>query len=111
MSTVPRKFTFAAQATVLAVIVIIQSVGFSNESSAATQPDPNKPTIVLVHGAWADASGWSEVIKKLQKEGYPTLAVGNPLRSLEGDSAYLSSVLAQIEGDVVLVGHSYGAGQ
>lgn len=72
------------------------------------QPDEDKPTIVLVHGSWADASGWTEVVEKLQRKGYPVVAPANPLRSLSGDSAYIASVLASIEGPIVLVGHSYG---
>jgi pimeloyl-ACP methyl ester carboxylesterase len=63
---------------------------------------------VLVHGAWADSSGWNDSIKRLQNKGYTALAVANPLRSLHGDAAYLSSVLASIAGPIVLVGHSYG---
>jgi hypothetical protein len=61
---------------------------------------------VLVHGAWADSSGWNDSIKRLQHKGYTALAVANPLRSLHGDAAYLSSVLASIAGPIVLVGHS-----
>ena len=67
-----------------------------------------KPTIVLVHGAWADASGWNGVAERLQRQGYTVLAPANPLRSVDGDSQYLTSVLATISGPVVLVGHSYG---
>jgi len=72
------------------------------------KPGTPKPTVVLVHGAWADSSGWGGVITKLEKDGYPVLAVANPLRSLAGDSAYLRSILDSIDGKVVLVGHSYG---
>jgi pimeloyl-ACP methyl ester carboxylesterase len=67
-----------------------------------------KPTIVLVHGAFADSSSWDGVIARLERAGYPVVAVANPLRDLAGDSAYLSSVLDTIPGPVVLVGHSYG---
>src|SRR5690349_2655728 len=67
-----------------------------------------KPTVVLVHGAWADASGWNDVIKRLKREGYPVIAPANPLRGLTTDSAYLGSILDTIEGPIVLVGHSYG---
>ena len=52
---------------------------------------PRAPTIVLVHGAFADASSWNGVIPKLQAEGYQVIAVANPLRSLAGDSAYVST--------------------
>ncbi|ROQ60168.1 pimeloyl-ACP methyl ester carboxylesterase [Streptomyces sp. 840.1] len=67
-----------------------------------------KPTIVLVHGAFADATSWNGVIDRLRHDGYPVVAVANPLRSLSGDSAYLKDVLAGIDGPVVLAGHSYG---
>jgi len=69
-----------------------------------------KPTVVLVHGAFADASGWGGVITKLEHDGYPVLAVANPLRGLASDAAYVRSVVDSIDGDVVLVGHSYGGG-
>ena len=67
-----------------------------------------RPTIVLVHGAFADGSSWSGVIERLQVEGYAVEAPANPLRGVTSDAAYLSSVLAQIEGPVLMVGHSYG---
>lgn len=67
-----------------------------------------KPTIVLVHGAFADASSWSGVIQRLQRDGYPVIATANPLRGLSSDATYLRSVLDTVEGPVVLAGHSYG---
>ncbi|MFH8791042.1 alpha/beta fold hydrolase [Streptomyces sp. NPDC017941] len=66
------------------------------------------PTVVLVHGAFADATGWIGVIAELRSSGIPVLAPSNPLRGLTADAAYLASVLAQVEGPAVLVGHSYG---
>ncbi|MET7367682.1 alpha/beta hydrolase [Streptomyces sp. NPDC005566] len=67
-----------------------------------------KPTVVLVHGAFADSTSWNDVIKKLKHEGYPVMAAANPLRGLSSDSAYLKDVLAGIKGPIVLAGHSYG---
>ncbi|MFD7076444.1 alpha/beta hydrolase [Nocardioides sp. NPDC059952] len=67
-----------------------------------------KPTIVMVHGAWADASGWQREVKELTDDGYPVIAPANPLRGLSSDAAYLRSILETIPGPVVLVGHSYG---
>jgi pimeloyl-ACP methyl ester carboxylesterase len=67
-----------------------------------------KPTIVLVHGAFAESSSWNGVIAGLLEDGYPVIAVANPLRGVKYDSDYLRSVLTGIEGDLVLVGHSYG---
>jgi pimeloyl-ACP methyl ester carboxylesterase len=66
------------------------------------------PTVLLVHGAFADAGSWSGVIAELQNHGIPVLAPPNPLRGLASDAAYVASVAAQIDGPVVLVGHSYG---
>lgn len=70
--------------------------------------EPTKPTIVLVHGAFAESSSWEDVIRLLQSQGYPTIAAANPLRSLAGDGAFVGSILESIEGPIVLVGHSYG---
>jgi pimeloyl-ACP methyl ester carboxylesterase len=67
-----------------------------------------KPTIVLVHGAFAESSSWNGVVERLQAQDHQVLAVANPLRSLAGDAAYVRDVLGSIEGPVVLVGHSYG---
>jgi pimeloyl-ACP methyl ester carboxylesterase len=67
-----------------------------------------KPTIVLVHGAFAESSSWNGVIAQLQQHDVRAIAVANPLRSVAGDAAYVRDVLASIEGPIVLVGHSYG---
>ncbi|MFI0715256.1 alpha/beta fold hydrolase [Streptomyces inhibens] len=66
------------------------------------------PTAVLVHGAFADAASWSGVIAELQSHGIPVVAPPNPLRGLAADAAHIASVASQIDGPVVLVGHSYG---
>jgi pimeloyl-ACP methyl ester carboxylesterase len=74
-----------------------------------TTEGADRPTVVLVHGAWADSSSWSPVSTELQREGFTVLAPPNPLRGVASDAAYLSSFLAQrTNGPVVLVGHSYG---
>lgn len=67
-----------------------------------------KPTVVLVHGAFADASSWSQVIPILQREGYPVIAVQNPLTSLAGDVETTKRVIDAQQGPVIVVGHSYG---
>src|SRR5215472_18972964 len=67
-----------------------------------------QPTIVIVHGAFADASSWNGVIERLQKLGYDVIAPPNPLRGVRSDSAYLASFLNQINGPILLVAHSYG---
>jgi pimeloyl-ACP methyl ester carboxylesterase len=71
-------------------------------------PDSDSPTVVLVHGAFADGSSWSSVIERLAARGVTAIAVANPLRGISADSAYLASVLEQTPGPIVLVGHSYG---
>ncbi len=68
----------------------------------------SKPTVVMVHGAFAESSSWNRVIAKLLAKGYRAVAVAIPLRGVKSDAAYLSSVLATIDGPVILVGHSYG---
>jgi pimeloyl-ACP methyl ester carboxylesterase len=73
-----------------------------------TTPSTARPlTVVLVQGAFADASSWTGVIERLQKEEVQVTAPANPLRGLSSDSAYLASVFAQIPGPVLAVGHSY----
>ncbi|GAA0448441.1 alpha/beta hydrolase [Paractinoplanes deccanensis] len=68
----------------------------------------SKPTIVLVHGAFAESASWNGVVRGLLGAGYPAVALANPLRGVSHDAGYLKAALASIEGDVVLVGHSYG---
>jgi pimeloyl-ACP methyl ester carboxylesterase len=70
--------------------------------------DGSRPTVVLVHGAFADASSWNDVIERLQAEGVQATAPANPLRGISIDSAYIASLLEQIPGPVLAVGHSYG---
>jgi pimeloyl-ACP methyl ester carboxylesterase len=70
--------------------------------------DGSRPTVILVHGAFADGSSWNEVIKRLQAEGVQVTAPANPLRGISIDSAYIASFLEQIPGPVLAVGHSYG---
>ena len=74
----------------------------------ATQPDETRPTIVLVHGAWADATGFDAEIRALQREGFRAIGFANPLRDLARDSTYLAELLRTLAGPIVLVGHSYG---
>ena len=91
-------------AMALTVLAVVQAPG---TSAHATRLAP-RPTIVLVHGDWADESGWSSEIKRLQDDGYTVVAPPNPLRSLSGDAAYVRAFLDTISGPIVLVAHSYG---
>ncbi|MFI0808736.1 alpha/beta fold hydrolase [Streptomyces echinatus] len=70
-------------------------------------PAGQKPTVVLVHGAFADGSSWNAVVQRLQRDGYQVIAPPNTLRGIPQDSAYLNSLLKTIKGPIVLVGHSY----
>ena len=70
--------------------------------------DGSRPTVVLVHGAFADGSSWNGVIERLQAEGVRVTAPANPLRGISHDSAYLTSLIDQTPGPVIAVGHSYG---
>ncbi|MGW1364860.1 alpha/beta fold hydrolase [Streptomyces chartreusis] len=98
--------TLAATAAVAAGLFAATS-GPAN--AAKTQISKgSKPTVVLVHGAFADSSSWNGVIKKLKENGYPVMAAANPLRGLSSDAASVKNLLASINGPVVLVGHSYG---
>jgi len=74
----------------------------------AEDQDSTKPTVVLVHGAFADSSSWNDVIAALRSDGYPVIAAANPLRGLHADAAYVRTVLDSVAGPIVLAGHSYG---
>jgi pimeloyl-ACP methyl ester carboxylesterase len=99
MSTVRRPLVLLALASALLAGLLARA----RPAAAAA-----RPTVVLVHGAFADASGWSGEIGRLRRAGYPVLAPADPLRGVASDAAYLDSILATIPGPVVLVGHSYG---
>jgi pimeloyl-ACP methyl ester carboxylesterase len=66
------------------------------------------PTIILVHGAYAESSSWNDVAERLLGEGHRVVAYANPLRSIAGDAAGLTALVRSTDGPVVLVGHSYG---
>lgn len=72
------------------------------------QPDPNKPGVLLVHGAFADGSSWAGVAEQLQRQGFRVTTAAVPLRGLQHDSAYIRGILDELPGKTVVVGHSYG---
>ena len=93
----------------IAGLLITASPGASARTGTAHQAAAGpKPTIVLEHGAWADASSWDGVIARLQQAGYTVDAPPDPLRGLGYDSTYLADYLSTITGPIILVGHSYG---
>ena len=94
----------------VATVSILSMLSASVTASAQT-PESRaapKPTIILVHGAFAGSSSWNSVVTDLTSDGYSVIAVANPLRSVKGDAAYVASLVRTIPGPVVLVGHSYG---
>ncbi|MEA2124929.1 MAG: hypothetical protein QOI80_1711 [Solirubrobacteraceae bacterium] len=103
-----RRPLAAAAVAVTAALAIIAVASSALASSHRTRATQDKPTIVLVHGGWADSSGWNTEVSALQRRGYPVIAPANPLRGLASDAAYVRSVLETIHGPIVLVGHSYG---
>jgi pimeloyl-ACP methyl ester carboxylesterase len=128
MATPARRLRQACRSAVLLTALLLGATGLSGCGSAGatatpapaspaaapqapppTAPDAgSRPTVVLVHGAFADASSWNGVVTRLQQQGYTVVAPALGMRGLGSDSAYLASLLGQIPGPVVLVGHSYG---
>ncbi|MFF4879609.1 MULTISPECIES: alpha/beta fold hydrolase [unclassified Micromonospora] len=105
-----RTFVGAAGVALAATATgIVASPATADSTSSTGSSGSAKPTVVLVHGGFADASAsWNDVVAQLQRRGYTVIAPANPLRSLPTDAAYLASVLAGINGPVILAGHSYG---
>ncbi|MBV1852896.1 alpha/beta fold hydrolase [Catellatospora tritici] len=99
----PRSLALAA-ALVAAVVLGVWTAPAAAEQERAA----DKPTVVLVHGAFADSSSWNGVISQLLAQGYPVIAVANPLRGVKSDADQVKAVLDSIDGPIVLVGHSYG---
>ncbi|MFF5179753.1 alpha/beta fold hydrolase [Micromonospora sp. NPDC000316] len=79
-----------------------------NAAPDRSAQEAGKPTIVLVHGAFADSSSWNGVIAHLKRQGYPVIAVANPLRGVQKDAAYVRALVDSIAGPVVMAAHSYG---
>jgi pimeloyl-ACP methyl ester carboxylesterase len=105
-----RTFTRSATAT---LSVVVLAAAFA--SAAAARPVHArgekagvKPSVVLVHGAWADSGSWDRVIRRLQDQGFTVYAPPNPLQGLATDTGTIANFLSSITGPIVLVGHSYG---
>ncbi|GAB3872677.1 alpha/beta hydrolase [Kibdelosporangium lantanae] len=105
MRKLKRLITLGAAAVFATAILLPLSASATPTDVSKSRP---KPTVVLVHGAFAESASWNGVISRLQRQGYPVVAAANPLRSLDGDIAYVRQVLAGIHGPVILAGHSYG---
>lgn len=104
MKNSTRRFAFTFIGGLVASVL---SLAMPLAASAQTSPSV-KPTVVLVHGAFADSSSWNGVIERLQAKGYTVVAAPNELRSVASDAAAVHSLIKSIHGPVVLVGHSYG---
>jgi pimeloyl-ACP methyl ester carboxylesterase len=109
------RFVRLLLATLVVVLLVRGALGVQSSSStekrrsdAPRTTGVTRPTIVLVHGAFADGTGWQRVIPILQRDGYEVIAVQNPLASLAGDVETTKRVVDAQKGSVVLVGHSYG---
>jgi len=105
-----RSVVRTAAVAVTAGLLSLPMVGPASGSAQTTNHDPSepKPTVVLVHGAWADGSSWAAVTAQLQRQGFTVRVPANPLRGVSSDAQYLRDYLATIPGPIVLVGHSYG---
>jgi len=103
----PRRLRLIIAAVVVAVDGVLIPLSQTASAHTVGSSEP-KPSIVLVHGAWADSGAWDGVIRKLQADRYTVYALPNPLRGLATDAAYLADFLYSISGPIVLVGHSYG---
>ncbi|MFD0506135.1 alpha/beta fold hydrolase [Streptomyces chiangmaiensis] len=103
-----RKSTSALAATAAVAALAFAATAPAEAARPAHHQAPAKPTVVLVHGAFADSSSWNGVIERLQRDGYPVVAPANPLRGLASDADYINSYLKSVKGPIVLVGHSYG---
>jgi pimeloyl-ACP methyl ester carboxylesterase len=93
---------------IFSVLLFTTVVGAPANVMAQPTKPPVKPTIVLVHGAFAESASWNAVIIELNKDGYKAIAAANPLRGVAGDAAAVSAIVQSISGPVILVGHSYG---
>lgn len=94
-------------AAVPALVAALLTLGAGRPAGARSQAE-ERPTIVLVHGDWADGSSWTRVIERLQERGFTVVAPPNLLRGPATDAPYLASYLQSISGPIVLVAHSYG---
>ena len=104
----PRLIIAALALAIVGLVIPLSQIASARTTNAAAAGHRPKPTIVLVHGAWADTSSWDGVIQRLHADGYTVYAPPDPLQGLPHDAAYLADFLHSISGPIVLVGHSYG---
>jgi pimeloyl-ACP methyl ester carboxylesterase len=102
------RWTIAAAACLSVAALTVLSTGAASATQSSSQATAAKPTVVIEHGAWADASSFASVVQGLQAQGYTVDVPANPLAGLASDTATLADYLKTISGPIVLVGHSYG---
>lgn len=94
--------TTKTRSTIAATLLAVSALG------SATSFAAEKPTVILVHGAFAESASWNGVASRLIDQGYPVVAAANPLRGVANDAEYVSDIIEHTAGPIVLVGHSYG---
>jgi len=117
---IPREVLLLAPLVAVAVAVLTIVLATGGAPADATAPSTvaklrrcgsrgdRAPTVVLVHGAWADASSWAGEVRILQQAGIHVRAIANPVEDLTTDARYVADFLKTVRGPIVLVGHSYG---
>ena len=111
-----RAWLLAPVAAAVVVAIVLSTTGAPATENASSTVDrlrqcrsgDTAPTVVLVHGAWADASSWAGEVRMLQRAGVRVRAIANPVEDLTTDARYVADFLQTIRGPIVLVGHSYG---
>jgi pimeloyl-ACP methyl ester carboxylesterase len=105
MKNIRERFKAAVAFKGITAVFLIACLSTAAYAQGSTM---SKPTVVLVHGAFAGSSSWNRVAAKLIAKDYPVVAVANPLRGVKSDATYVANLLDSITGPVILVGHSYG---
>ncbi len=106
-----RLILVAALLALAGLITVASQSGPAHAAAAHPADDSGggpRPSVVLVHGAWADSSSWAGVVSRLQGDGYTVYVPPNPLRGLPSDATYVADFLQTITGPIILAGHSYG---
>ncbi|MEV6602894.1 alpha/beta hydrolase [Kutzneria sp. NPDC051319] len=107
-ATIARTLAVGAAVALTATLSLAPSSSASQATPDAAEHHGPKPTVILVHGAFADASSWNGEITELERRGYPVIAAANPLRGVASDAASIRGLIESVKGDVIVVGHSYG---